>query len=206
LLAAVCKAIDGSFDLDFFNEKFDPFFQFILKGLKCFNCGAKIPVIYTFIELFAGLFCVLFFLFNPIDGYYIIKFLAILSIFLSVLLFYKEGRFYDKLNWIILSLSLLKLGYDASGQDLLSILVMTKLLNGLIFAMVFSFICKSKIIQEICFFLTLSIFFTSIEFIIVGVISTIILLVLKKNKGIFLIPFLALSLIPVFLNIARFNL
>ncbi len=37
LLAAVCKAIDGSFDLDFFNEKFDPFFQFILKRKRQFK-------------------------------------------------------------------------------------------------------------------------------------------------------------------------
>jgi prepilin signal peptidase PulO-like enzyme (type II secretory pathway) len=171
-----------------------PFFQFILKGLKCYSCGAKIPLIYTLIEFFAGMFCALFFTFNPLNGYFIIKFLSILLIFLSTLIFFKESKFYDKLNWILLSTSLLKLGYNSNGLDLLQILITEKLITGLLFGLVFFIICKRKIIQEICFFIVLAVFFDRMEFLTASIISLLILLILKDKKGIFLIPFLIISL------------
>jgi hypothetical protein len=173
-----------------------PFFQFLLKGLKCFSCGAKIPLIYTLIEFFAGIFCTLFFFLNEINGYAIVNFLATLILFLSFLLFNKEGKFFDKTNWILLILAIIKAIYEMPlWEDIISFLVIYRISFGLLVALVFSVLSKEKIIQEICFFIILGILMPYIDLLISFAISILILLFWKKSKGFFILPFLLFSLI-----------
>ena len=173
-----------------------PFFQFLLKGLKCNTCGAKIPFIYTVIEFFAGIFCVIFFLIHDLNSYFISIYLGLLVIFLSYLIFIQREAFFDKLNWMLLTSSLVKLHFEIlPSQDIMSFLLTERVINGLIFAFLFCFITKVKVIQTICFFVCLSIFISKIPFIIAGAISLVMLIIFKTKKGIFLTPFVFLSLI-----------
>lgn len=168
-----------------------PFFQFLLKGLKCFNCKAKIPIIYTFIEFFSGVFSVLFFLFFKVNEYFITCYLGLLVIFLSCLIFIYHKLFFDKLNWIIILLSLIKLHFEIPSQDsFIFYIVFYRLMNGLVFIFIAKQIIKKVNIQFVCFFIAIALFINQIHFVYASLISLLLLSIFKDKKSLFLVPFM----------------
>lgn len=157
-----------------------PFFQAIFKGLKCFACGAKIPVIYTLIELSVALFCAFFFTFNQMNSFFMVKFLAISILFLSILLYCKHGKIYEKTNWLLLTCTLL---LYSNKQDILGFLILDKLIFGVIASMLLFALNKrlkrENYVEELLFILILSILLIGKIF----VIASILMLALRALEG-----------------------
>ena len=152
-----------------------PFFQAIFKGLKCFACGAKIPVIYTLIELSVALFCAFFFTLNPMNSFFMVKFLAISILFLSILLYYKHGKIYEKTNWLLLTCTLL---LYSNKEDILGFLILDKLIFGIIATMLLFSLNKTlkrqNYVEELLFILISSILLTTKMFVIASILMLIL--------------------------------
>jgi hypothetical protein len=180
-----------------------PFFQAILKGLKCFSCGAKIPIIYTAIEALSGIFCVIYFSIFKLESFYIIKFLSVLIFGLISLLHYKTSKFYEKLNWLFLTLSLCLLSFnlnfksivlsefffellfnsDSSNKDILELLVWK-----IMFAIPLLLMLKTtKVLDilEICLIIILSIALPFESFFVSGVLYFILNVISQLSKSSF---------------------
>lgn len=172
-----------------------PFLHVILNGFKTKCCNQKIPKIYFFIELFVAIFCAFYFFFNPINSIFIIRFLLIVTVFLAVLIYIKNEKFYDRLNWIILTLSLIRFAYELNiMDDLLFSLLTHKLIYGIITFILFKALCNSKkiklTIQEICFLILLSIGMNLIMYAGFSLASIILFSIFDRKKGVFLLPLL----------------
>jgi prepilin signal peptidase PulO-like enzyme (type II secretory pathway) len=179
---------------------YGPFFQFLFKGLKCFNCKAKIPIIYTFIEFFSGIFSVIFFLIFNVSEYFIVCYLGLIMIFLSYLIFLYHNAFFTKLNWVIVVLAIIKIHFDLhSGEDFIFFILFYRLINGLIFCLFISKIIKKIEIEFICFFIGLSLFINQFTFLIASIISISLIFIFKLKNGIFIIPFLLFTFVSLLL-------
>lgn len=164
---------------------YTPFYSFFI-GFKAKCCHAKIPVVYTMIELFTGVFSVIFFKTQGFSALNVSKFFFIIFFFLISLIFFYHKRIYEKLNWILFTFAL-TYGFLKSGSisEMLSVARVFVVIS-LILALKFS--KKTLHIEEILLFFLLAFIMHPVYFIISFSFSLLMSKV-ESIEGIKLMPF-----------------
>lgn len=167
-----------------------PFIHLIVKGRRCGACKAKIPIIYTIIEAVSGIACTLFFMYRGISIFTVISFFCTTIISLKALLFFQNQKVYEKLNWMLLVIVLIKAFYISKAPDFITDIIFSHLIYGIICVTIFTIIHrKSAQIEIICLMLIFSIVPSSLVFVILATIATL-LFSIASLKRLFLLPFL----------------
>jgi hypothetical protein len=117
------------------------------------------------------------------------KLLAIILIFIVFLLYKNHQKFYEKINWFLLTLGLMFNFYLSS--TLIENEIGIKILSGGAFALLIFIINKRIIeIEEICFYICVALFFESTQIFFITSVLSLALKIFSKTPGIFLLPFL----------------
>lgn len=144
-----------------------PFYQILFGGGKCKNCHAKIPIIYSGIELLTGICAALFFYFASFNFMSVLQFLIVLVMSIKSLIFFHSQKIYEKLNWMLLSLTLLLTFFVYPKTETWLDYLLQSIVVGILCLMIFKRLYKEVEIEDIMLILIISMLVKKLLFVFI---------------------------------------